>query len=488
VAEPAVKSFGRRGAKPPSPKALAGDLEQAHDHLPERVLALVRRYGWNATSFQALDPGMCHFWCGDDACVAYADTGDAWVAAGAPLAAEDRMGGVARAFVRAAAAAGRRAAFFAVEARFVEASGFASLPIGEQAVWDPAAWPEIVKQSRSLREQLRRATAKGVTVRAVAPAQRRHPVPSPSPSQPASLDEALQAITARWLRGREMPPMGFLVRVDPLIVRDEHRLFVAERGGVPIGFLQAAPIYARRGWLLQNLLRAPDAPNGVTELLIDAAMRAAAADGAQVVTLGLAPLAGDVPRVLRVARALGRGLFDFAGLRAFRAKLRPAAWVPQHLAFPPEQGAPRSLADALVAFAGGSLIRFGLATLARGPFILVRVLAVLLVPWTAILAVAPAARWFPSPAVKWSWVAFDVALALALGRLARRWRQGLAGWLVLAVGADTLSTTTEGVVWNFAHGPSLWDASVVLVAIAAPAVAFMALFKAWRRHASLKSQ
>lgn len=461
----------------------AGDAEPAGD----RLLALVRRYGWNATSFQALDPGMRHFWCGGDACVAYADTGDAWVAAGAPLAAEERIGEVARAFVREARAAGRRASFFAVEARFVEASGLASLPIGEQAVWEPVAWPAIVKQSRSLREQLRRATAKGVTVRTVGPAGHPAVASSSSSSSSSSLEEALQAITSRWLRGREMPAMTFLVRVDPLTLREEHRLFVAERAGAPIAFLQAAPIYARRGWLLQNLLREPDAPNGVTELLIDAAMRAAAADGSRFVTLGLAPLAGDVPRALRLARALGRGLFDFAGLRAFRAKLRPAAWIPQCLAFPQGQGAVRSMADVLVAFAGGRLLRFGLATLARGPFILVRVLAVLLIPWTAMLAVAPAARWFPSPAIKWAWVAFDVVLSVALARLARRWRQTLAGWLVLAIGADTLATAVEGVVWNFAHRPSLWDVSVVLVAIAAPAVAFGALMQAWRRHASLES-
>ncbi|MFL6094109.1 MAG: hypothetical protein ACJ71Y_01515, partial [Blastococcus sp.] len=185
------------------------------------------------------------------------------------------------------------------------------------------------------------------------------------------------------------------------------------------------------------------------------------------------------------ARAVGRGLFDFAGLRTFRAKLRPAAWIPQHLAFPRGQGAARSLTDALSAFAGGRLLRFGLATLARGPFILVRALAVLLIPWTVILAAAPAARWFPSPAVKWAWVAFDVILALALAHLARRWRQTLAGWLVVAIGADTVLTAVEGGVWNFAQGPSLWDVSVVLVAIAAPAVAFGALLQAWRRHASL---
>lgn len=78
-----------------------------------RVLALVRRHGWNATSFQVLERGFRYFFVDDDACVAYVDTGGAWVAAGAPLAAQARVGEVAGAFVAAADAAGRRASFFA---------------------------------------------------------------------------------------------------------------------------------------------------------------------------------------------------------------------------------------------------------------------------------------------------------------------------------------------------------------------------------------
>ena len=43
----------------------------------EQVLALVRRFGWNATSFQVLEPGFRYFFLDDDACVAYVDTGRA---------------------------------------------------------------------------------------------------------------------------------------------------------------------------------------------------------------------------------------------------------------------------------------------------------------------------------------------------------------------------------------------------------------------------
>jgi isoquinoline 1-oxidoreductase beta subunit len=67
--------------------------------------------------------------------------------------------------------------------------------------------------------------------------------------------------------------MGFLVQVDPLPLLDEHQVYLAEQDGRLVAFLTAAPIFTRPGWLLQNLIRAPDAPNGTTELLVDHAMR-----------------------------------------------------------------------------------------------------------------------------------------------------------------------------------------------------------------------
>src|SRR6187402_213412 len=106
-----------------------------------RVLTLLRAFGWNATSFQILEPGL-RYWFRDEGCVAYVDTGRAWVAAGAPLAADAEIGPVAEAFVHAARRAGRRAVFFATEQRFVEHSDYAALLIGEQPVWDPQRWAE----------------------------------------------------------------------------------------------------------------------------------------------------------------------------------------------------------------------------------------------------------------------------------------------------------------------------------------------------------
>src|SRR4051812_21940741 len=111
-----------------------------------RVLALLRQYGFNATSFQSLEEGFDYWFDTDgDACVAYADTGRAWVAAGAPICTEARLVEVANRFVAAARQAGRRAAFFAAEARLCEATGWPALVIGEQPVWDARRWDERVR-------------------------------------------------------------------------------------------------------------------------------------------------------------------------------------------------------------------------------------------------------------------------------------------------------------------------------------------------------
>jgi phosphatidylglycerol lysyltransferase len=117
------------------------------------------------------------------------------------------------------------------------------------------------------------------------------------------------------------------------------------------GFLVASPVPARAGWLVEQIIRGPDAPNGTAELLLDAAMRALQGGGARYVTLGLAPLSRhsrlDARRmplwlraVLRFVRAHGRRFYNFDGLDQFKAKFQPDAWeeilaLAEGASFPP---------------------------------------------------------------------------------------------------------------------------------------------------------
>jgi hypothetical protein len=448
-----------------------------------RVLELLRAHGWNATSFQILERGFSYWFDPDaDACVAYVDTGGAWVAAGAPIASLADLTASGERFVRAARAAGRRACFFAVEDRFVASGCMKSMPIGEQPSWDPAAWQDIVAGDRRLREQLRRARAKGVRVHALAAED--------LASDDAPLRRPLEALVAGWLATRKMAPMGFLVDIQPFEFADQRRCFVAEREGALVGLLVAVPVYPREGWLFEDLLRVDGAPNGTTELLVDAAMRAVSLEGSRYVTLGLAPLSGPVHGPLRLFRACGAALYDFDGVRRFKAKLRPQAWAAIHLAWPHEGSSNAAVVDSLAAFTmrprdghdRASFVRFGLETLVHAPSLGVRVLAVLLVPWTLGLALQRTAHLFPSRTVQLAWVAWDVALVIAMISLGARWRRDLARALALATLLDAVLTVIEVLVDGVHRARGPVDMAVMGIACVGPLLATSLLWGAlsWR--------
>lgn len=329
-----------------------------------RVLELVVRHGWNATAFQTLEVGYRYFFHGADACVAYVDTGSAWVAAGAPIAKATELEQVVRAFVHAARQAGKRCCFFATEERLRSGAGEAlrSLAIGEQPNWDPRHWPEILAQHRSLREQLRRARAKGVQIRLLDSAELAR----------GKTHDQLARIAERWLNARSMAPMGFLVRLEPFSFPSARRCFVAEIDGRALAFAGVIPVPRRDGWFLEDLARDPSAPNGASELLVDAVMRWASAEGSSFLTFGLTPLSGSLPRWLRLVRRSTTFLYDFEGLRAYKSKFRPLDWSPIFLSYPTGQSLLASVADALAAFTQGGFVRFGWRSLRRGPRVVLR--------------------------------------------------------------------------------------------------------------------
>jgi phosphatidylglycerol lysyltransferase len=205
------------------------------------------------------------------------------------------------------------------------AGDHATIAIGAEPVWDPRGWADRVKRRSSLRGQLNRARNKGVEiVRAI---------PRPVPYR-----AELQHCLAEWLGARGLPPMHFLVEPDTLGgVLADRRLFVATRGARPVAFLVASPVPLRNGYLIEQIVRGRNAPNGVAELLVDAAMRDLADGGATYVTQGLVALStfartamSSNPLWFRTlstwARAHGRRFYNFAGLEAFRAKMAPDAW------------------------------------------------------------------------------------------------------------------------------------------------------------------
>jgi phosphatidylglycerol lysyltransferase len=319
---------------------------------------LVLEYGWNATAFQILNPGVRHWFSETgDAVVGYATYSRTRVVVGAPVCADDRLKAVVDEFEADSRRARDRVVYFGAGSRLEKIASvdgrYAFLLLGAQPSWDPAEWPAIVRQKSSLRAQLHRAANKGVSV-------------AEWPSSRAMRSPVVANVLAQWLSTRGLPPLHFMTEADILGSLDDRRVFVAEQGqsGV-IAFLVLTPVPLRNGWLFEQWPRVPSAPNGTTNLLVDAAMRAVATGGSHYVTLGLAPLSdrcgepgsGDswwLRALLRWLRAHGRRFYNFRGLDAFKASLQPQEWEPIFAITRGRHVSPRALWAIAGVFGGGS--------------------------------------------------------------------------------------------------------------------------------------
>lgn len=287
-------------------------------------------YGWNATAYQILNPGIDHWFDpGAPAVVGYTRRRNTLLVAGGPVCPPGALGSVVSEFERFARQQDCGVCYVCCEERlrelFRESRHHSAVTIGAQPIWDPRQWPHILGSRRSLRAQLNRSRNKGVVV-------------EPIPPEEACNGLPLGGILSAWLKARCLPPLHFLADPDVLkgMVTDRV-LLVARQHGQVVAYLVASPIMQRNGYLIEQLVRSPRSPNGTGELLIDAAMRRFAETGRTYATPGLVPLttfansrAMNNPAWLRalmlLARAHANRFYNFRGLERFRAKMAPARW------------------------------------------------------------------------------------------------------------------------------------------------------------------
>lgn len=337
----------------------------------ERARTLALRYGWNATAYQVVNPGICHWFSPDGAAIiGYMTRRGVRVVAGAPICDEERLLDVITAFEGEARRDGEKVCYFGAAGRVMhllgDCSGYATVVLGAQPTWELPRWTETFEAVPSLRQQRARARNKGIIAQEWTP-ERAHDHP------------ALRRLLNEWLKTRSLPPMHFLVEPETLERLKGRRIFVAvdaKNGDRPVAFVNCSPIPARCGWLTEQFVRGRGAVNGTIELLMDAAAQTLAAEGGQYLTMGLVPLSQNtwVPSdynplwlrgTLSWIRAHGRRFYNFDGLDKFKSKFRPHAWEPIYAISNEPRFSPRTLYAIADAFSHGSPISAVIGGLAR---------------------------------------------------------------------------------------------------------------------------
>ena len=256
-----------------------------------RATELVRFYGKNSISYFALDSDKSYFFSQSGRVViSYVLEGSTAVVAGDPIGPEDEIEPALKQFIEFCREQDWTIVFWQVRAGFVDlyrASALHLLKIGEDAVVDAQNFTLKGGAMANVRSSAKRAEKDGLRVVFYR-------------GQVDDLSQLLQMeqISRSWLASKGGSEMGFSMGCfDPLGDCEQLTAVAVDASEKVHAFVTFVPIYGRRGWGLDLMRRAQEPAPGTMELLLARSLEYMKSQGAERVSLGLAPLsnanAGD---------------------------------------------------------------------------------------------------------------------------------------------------------------------------------------------------
>ncbi len=304
-----------------------------------RLIQILKRYGYEHQSFLSLYGEMEVWWSElPEAAVVFRRVGNVLIVVAAPLAAKENWLSVTRSFLEYCRRKRLDCLMLPVGQEFAAVArecGMRLLCVGESGYFKLPEWKPAGDRAKKIRAGVNQARNAGIIV---------EPYDPDSNSHPETRTE-IESLCRRWLDTREIDALGWLLELTPFKLSEHKRYFLArEASGALCGFLACSPIYARKGWYLEDLIRHPKADRGVSELLVVEALKHLSAEGAQIATLATSPLAGVEPEddfkiVARVLKLIYRHMdmfYHFHTLHRFKSKFAPSFVEKEYLAvYPP---------------------------------------------------------------------------------------------------------------------------------------------------------
>ena len=242
-----------------------------------------------------------------------------------PVGAPEDRADALRLFRAYAARLGRHALVLAASAPLAQTAvdeGFRSLWVGSEQRFDLDAFTMRGRAAAKLRLAINHARRAG--------AHAREAFPRSCPEDRAEIDR----VELAWKAQRPARRTDSFLRTAPMETAERRRYFVVDApssSGVGDDSVQAIAVCSQvsaRGWYLQDLVRHPSAPRGVSELVAVEAVEAFRREQFAFATMGIVPFfdpRGDsdkmaLPRAAAWCIRHFDRAFRFSGLQQFRAK------------------------------------------------------------------------------------------------------------------------------------------------------------------------
>jgi phosphatidylglycerol lysyltransferase len=299
----------------------------------------VRAWGRTAFSFDVLEaPARYSLFRSErvpGALVPYKRVGRADAVIGEPLAPSEALALVTREFVESRAALRRRVVGFCATEEFARAAaalGAAAAQITAEPELDPVSYEPVGGSAKKLRVYARRLMRSGVQGVALARS---------APSDP-EFRRAAEGIVAAW-KERARGTSAHILEIDLWQRAAEKRFFAVfdpKSSDRLWSLLVAHPVYGYDGWHLCHLMRHPDAPKGVNELVVLTALDALGDEGVRYATFGpyAVPRAGEfigfgprAERAVRWAYHVAATRIGYGSSVEFYRKIQAGPWRPRYL-------------------------------------------------------------------------------------------------------------------------------------------------------------
>jgi phosphatidylglycerol lysyltransferase len=263
----------------PVAKILLPNEEERHI-----VASHTRMYGKNSISYFALSEEKLYFFTASKKVViSYVLEGTVAVVAGDPVGPESELAGALQEFKEFCYQQDWTMVFWQVRDDLVDlyrSSGMHLLKIGEDAVINTRTFTLKGGAMANVRSSAKRAEKEGLQVVFYQ-------------GQVNSIEQVIQMeqISQRWLAQKGGSEMGFSMgQFDAVGDPEQMTALAIDSNGSVHAFVTFVPIYGRKGWGLDLLRRAERCAPGTMELLLARSIEYLKNCGADMVSLGLAPL------------------------------------------------------------------------------------------------------------------------------------------------------------------------------------------------------
>jgi phosphatidylglycerol lysyltransferase len=326
----------------------------------EDLCGLRSRFGYNEHSLigSSIDSEL---WISADkrGAITYTESGSIWMVGGEPFASDMDLVRITNEFITHARSLRKTVAFLPATERFARAVASDELrivKIGASPYFDLTRWNPRGNSAKHLRTGVNRGRRAGLAVTEV------------TDLTPEFRGE-VERLTSEWGdKRRAGVRFGWLFELMPFENAEFKKFFAArDTEGRLMGILAASPIPAREGWYLEDVIRGNEAPDGTSDILVFEALKALAAQGAKIATLGTVPLStrgGEgiscghnraVEAILDISRKQLKALYNFDGLGHFKSKFVPTWWENEYVVVTKGHLLPPRVANALfnIAIPGG---------------------------------------------------------------------------------------------------------------------------------------